>query len=203
MGFFPTDAIDQDEIGPNANGTYFKYIAADDKWIIIPGVDVYSETEVDDLFTAHEGVDNAHHEVFENVVEDTTPQLGGPLDLNDKAITHELVAAVSLVAGNLCYMNGVGKMAKADADAEATCDTLLAMCLDTISADATGTFLIFGKWTTSGLTAGVEYWVSETEGEITLTRPTTATHIVRHIGTSLSTTVLFFNPSHTYVEIVA
>lgn len=47
MGFFPTDAIDGDEIGPNANGSYFKYVAADNKWILIPNADVYSEAEVD------------------------------------------------------------------------------------------------------------------------------------------------------------
>ena len=40
MGFFPTDANDQDEIGPNVNGTYFKYIAADDKWIIISNLEI-------------------------------------------------------------------------------------------------------------------------------------------------------------------
>ena len=136
-----------------------------------------------------------------NLSEDASPQLGGDLDLNDKTFTHEFTAAVSLVAGNLCYMNGSGKMDKAQGDAEATCDTLLAMCLDTISADADGTFLIFGKWTTTGLTAGVEYWVSDiTAGAITNTKPSSTGDIIRHIGTSLSTTVLFFNPDKTYVE---
>jgi len=53
MGFFPTDANDQDEIGPNTNGTYFKYIAGDNKWIIIGGVTVYSEAEVDALDHDH------------------------------------------------------------------------------------------------------------------------------------------------------
>ena len=86
VGFFPTDAIDQDEIGPNANGSYFKYVAADDKWILIGNADVYSESEVDGLFTTHESDDNAHHEVFENLVEDTAPQLGADLDLNGKSI---------------------------------------------------------------------------------------------------------------------
>ena len=35
MSFFPTSPNDGDEIGPNTNGTYFKYVAADDKWIIL------------------------------------------------------------------------------------------------------------------------------------------------------------------------
>lgn len=34
-GFFPTDANDQDEIGPNTNGSFFKYIEAENKWIIV------------------------------------------------------------------------------------------------------------------------------------------------------------------------
>lgn len=147
---------------------------------------------------------NAHVQALSinNLSEDSSPQLGGNLDLNDKAITHELVAAVSLVNGNLCYMNGSGKMDKADADAEATCDTLLAMCLDTISADATGTFLLLGKWTTTGLTAGANYYVSLTAGGITLTKPSTAGDIIRLIGTAVSTTVLFFKPSEDYIEYV-
>jgi len=48
MGLFPTDANNLDEV-TNANGTTFQYILADDKWIIIPNVDVYTEAEVDAL----------------------------------------------------------------------------------------------------------------------------------------------------------
>ncbi len=47
MGFFPTDAVNDQEVGPNANGSYFKYVAADNKWILIPNADVYTEAEVD------------------------------------------------------------------------------------------------------------------------------------------------------------
>lgn len=174
---FPTNPNDGDEYTTTL-GTKYKYLLTDDKWYIIG-------TGMNDL------------------IEDLSPQLGGDLDLNSKKITHELTAAVSLVNGDLCYMNGVGKMAKAQANAEATCDTLLAMCLDTISADAIGTFLIFGKYTTSGLSAGIQYWVSDiTAGDIISTRPSSVGDIIRHVGTSLSTTVLFFNPSHTYVEYV-
>ena len=177
MGFFPTSPNDGDEIGPNTNGTYFKYVASDDKWIILNNLvisdAIYDESAWDtntdgatknvirDKIVSMDSLIDAN---IANVAEDTTPQLGGPLDLNNKGITHELTAAVSLVAGDLCYMNGSGKMDKADADAEATCDTLLAMCLDTISADATGTFLLSGKWTTSGLTAGAEFFFSLTAG---------------------------------------
>lgn len=136
-----------------------------------------------------------------NIVEDLTPQLGGDLDLNAKGITEELTAAVSLVAGDLCYMNSAGKMDKADASAEATCDTLIGMCLDTIAGDATGSFLLFGRWTTTGLTAGANYYVSLVAGGITTTAPSGTGEIVRIVGTAISTTVLFFNPDRTYLEI--
>lgn len=136
-----------------------------------------------------------------NLSDDTTPQLGGNLDLNSKGFTEELTAAESLSAGDLCYMNGSGEMAKADADSEATCDTLLAISLDSPSASATGTFLLFGRYTTSGLTAGANYYASTTAGAITSTAPSGTGDIVRIIGTAISTTVLFFNPDRTFVEV--
>ena len=98
-------------------------------------------------------------------------------------------------------VNASGKFDKADADAEATADTMIAMCLDTISADNTGTFLIYGRWTTSGLTAGSNYYISTTAAGITATAPSATADIVRLVGTALSTTVLFFNPDQTYIEI--
>lgn len=135
-----------------------------------------------------------------NVVDDTTPQLGGDLDLNTNGLTEEFTAAETLANGDLCYINGSGEMAKADADAEATADSLLGLCTETISASATGTFLLFGKFTTSGLTAGANYYVSTALGEITATAPSATGDIIRIVGTALSTTVLFFNPDRTYVE---
>jgi len=139
---------------------------------------------------------------LQNVSEDTTPQLGGNLDLNGKGVTEEFTAASSLVSGDLCYLNGDGKFAKARADAAANCDTLLALCLDTISADATGTFLILGKYTTSGLTAGDVYYVSTSSGSFTNTAPSTSGEFVRIIGYALSTTELYFKPGDTYIEVV-
>ena len=138
-----------------------------------------------------------------NVVEDTTPQLGGNLDLNDKGITHEFVAGENLTAGNLCYLGDSGRMWKANAStANSTeADTLLAISLDAPSAAATGTFLLFGKFTTTGLSISAEYFVGETDGTITTTRPSTSGDTVRHVGTAISTTVLFFNPDQTYLEI--
>jgi len=133
--------------------------------------------------------------------DDTTPQLGGDLDLNEFALTRIETAGESLVAGNLCYLKSDGKYWKADASVDTTCSQDLLMCDATISADATGKFVEFGEWTTTGLTAGSIYYVSETGGAITTTAPTTSTSIVRIVGTALSTTVLKFKPDESYVEV--
>ena len=139
--------------------------------------------------------------VLKNVVEDTTPQLGGNLDLNFKQITELFTAGEALVAGDWCYMNSDGKMWKTDASAEATADTMIAMADASISADATGKFILFGLWTTTGLTAGDLYFLSETTGEITNTRPTTTDAIVRIVGTAISTTTLYIKPDNTYIKV--
>lgn len=148
MGFFPTSPGDGDEIGPNANGTYFKYVAVDDKWIILNNLIIsdviydegtwqanmdgatknairdkieldnanatrhHTATVAGDLLHNSLGGLNAdasyehitqtqkdalHTDVIvsvanvqavsiNNVSEDSTPQLGGDLDLNGKTI---------------------------------------------------------------------------------------------------------------------
>ena len=114
---------------------------------------------------------------------------------------YEFTAGESVVSGDLCYFKSDGKMWKADADAVATSKGLIVICLDTISADADGTFLLKGEYTTTGLTAGDELYISTTEGEWQNSPPSVSVDIVRIIGYSLSTTVLYFNPDKTYFEV--
>ena len=123
------------------------------------------------------------------------------LSLEGSGITEELTAAVDLAAGDLCFVDGDGKLDKADASAEATSDTLLVIATETIAADAVGTFLLFGQFITTGLTQGANHFVSLTAGEITATAPSVAGEIIRNVGTALSTTVLFFNPSISFLEV--
>jgi len=136
-----------------------------------------------------------------NIVEDTTPQLGGNLDLNDKALTRIETAGENLVSGDLCYLNTDGKYWKADASVEATSSTDLLLSNTTIVADATGEFIEYGEFTTTSLTAGSVYYMGETGGTITSTAPTTSLSIVRVIGYAKSTTVLVFKPDTTYIEV--
>ena len=76
MGLFPTDANDGDEV-TNANGTTFKYVAADNKWIIINNITIsniaYNEATWNDngdaaskdalrnKFEAHDALPDVHH----------------------------------------------------------------------------------------------------------------------------------------------
>ena len=125
----------------------------------------------------------------------------GPTGPSSPTQEIELTAGESLVSGDLCYFKSDGKMWKADADAVATSKGLIAICVDTISADASGTFLLKGEYTTSGLTTGDELYISTTAGDWTDTAPSATLDIVRIIGYALSTTFLYFDPDKSYIEV--
>lgn len=128
-----------------------------------------------------------------NVVEDTTPQLGGDLDWNSNGM--KLVGqTVGGSNADAVYLSGSLTWSQADASAEATIDTMIAIRISATEV------LTHGVYTTSGLTAGSIYYISETSGAITTTAPTTSGAIVRSIGYALSTTELFVDPDKTYVE---
>jgi len=112
----------------------------------------------------------------------------------NKILTDQTVGGSN---GNAVYLSGADTWTAADASAESTCSKLLGI---RISATEVQTH---GVYTTTGLTAGSIYYVSETTGAITATQPTTATSIVRVIGYALSTTELFIDPDKTWVEIGA
>lgn len=95
MGFFPLDPGDGDEIGPNANGTYFKYVDVDNKWIIIVNPDVVISDLAYNATDWNTNPDGASKNVLRdkivamdatiatklvNIVEDGSPQLGANLD---------------------------------------------------------------------------------------------------------------------------
>ena len=160
--------------------------------------DNLSSTDTD-VQTALETLDTLSTGI-ENLVNDTSPQLGGSLDLNSKALTNEYTAGAALVAKDLCYLNSSGQMVKTDADAEATTDGYLALCTETIASDSAGTFIYQGRLTGySGLTVGGVCYVSGTAGAVTQTRPTTG--FVRVVGYADSATSIVFSPSPVWVEI--
>lgn len=126
----------------------------------------------------------------------------GDQDLSDyRTKTEQLVAGEAVVSGNVCYLKSDGKYWKARANAEATTKGRIVIATQSISANATGTFLIEGNYTTSGLTVGSTYFINtSTAGEITSTIPTTG-NFIRVVGNALSATVLYFSPSADYGEV--
>jgi len=160
--------------------------------------------------------DDDHPQYLKNVSEDTTPQLGGDLDLNqyylqlDPTPTSDdtgngfmssvTVDTNSVGVGAGLYMASDGHYDMADASASGTmpCE---AVALET----GTGTkkVLKYGyirndgwDWTPGGLV-----YVSTTAGQLTQSAPSGSGEQVQIVGYATSADVLFFNPNYTMVEI--
>jgi hypothetical protein len=113
-----------------------------------------------------------------------------------------LTAGENLSAGDVCYLKASdGKYWKAKADAEATSSTQLRLALASINADATGLFLAFGKYTTTGLTIGSVYLSAATGGARVTTAPSASTNVQRQIGSNQSATEFFFRPDSLYITL--
>lgn len=155
-----------------------------------------------------------------DLVNDTTPQLGGVLDINEKSIEQEFgtltsdhtasgniitaTAGEALAFGDVCYFKSDGKFWKSDADAAATSIGMLTMAIATISANAAGLFLKkgFARDDTWAWTAGAELWLdTTTAGGMTATKPSGTLDIVRLAGWAKAADYVEFNPSSMYLEI--
>ena len=155
-----------------------------------------------------------------DVVEDTTPQLGGILMFNDFAmqltapltadhtwtgITVSATAGENLTVGQVCYFKSDGKFWLADSDASATTKGMLAMATTSISANAAGIFLLYGllRDDTFAYTIGAELFIHTTGGVPTSTAPTGNTDVQRVIAHAFpnADTVFFHPPSADYVEV--
>ena len=159
-----------------------------------------------------------------NVVEDTTPQLGGFLDMNKKyislttglsdaefcGITCEGTGGATAIAfGTLCYFKASDSLwYPAKADVTATSGIVkLGMCVLAGTSAATR-MLLYGNIRANSLfpsfspLSGKVYVSAATAGEVTSTAPTGTTNfVVRSIGRANTADELFFNPSEDYVEL--
>jgi len=161
-----------------------------------------------------------------NISADTTPSLGGTLEISEQTLLVDavlasdhtwtgpiqaVVAGEELTIGELAYLKSDGKYWLADADAEATADTKIVMVTATIAAEATGVVLLPGsmsffrddstdEWTVTG--AGDVMYISTTAGEITndVSGYTTG-DIVRVAGYMETATVFNFIAGTTFVEV--
>jgi hypothetical protein len=133
--------------------------------------------------------------------------------LSDHTATGRVLIATAgenLVFGDNCYLKSDGKWWKTDADAEATMPGTM-MATGTISANATGIFLIEGwarddsAW--AGMTIGSPIYTSQTAGAITQTAPTptaSATVCIQTVGKAPSTNtatvgIIRYSPEQNFV----
>lgn len=157
-----------------------------------------------------------------NLVEDTSPQLGGDLELltyeilydsePDATVTASGVKAVhtngnggNVVFGDVCYIAADGDLEFADASVTTTMPGFV-MALATISTTASGEFLLSGyarndtwAWTPGGL-----IYISITgtsTNTLTQTAPVGAGEQVQVVGVATHADRIYFNPSYVLVEI--
>lgn len=155
-----------------------------------------------------------------NVVEDTTPQLGGDLDLNEHYIelnqnptsdvtgngwmTSETVDTNATGVGAALYMASDGHYDEADADSSAT------MPVTALALEAgVGTKKILRRgflrndtwnWTLGNGVANYIY-ASTTTGGMTQTAPTGTGDLVQILGYAVSADVIYFDPQLVMVEV--
>ncbi len=116
--------------------------------------------------------------------------------------TEQGTAGENLTGGDLVWYKSDSKWYRADADTSVSVEirnARLGIIPVSISSAATGTIVTRGQFTTSGLTSGSLYYMSQTTGAITATAPTAAGSIRRRLGNAKGTTVLVFNPSLEYI----
>lgn len=138
------------------------------------------------------------------VSQDTTPSLGGNLDLGEgNGITITSTSGAVIAQYDVVQLQSDGKFDPASAAAQGSTSGLLGIALNsTAGADQAVTVLLFGLLGgQTGLTAGSTYYLSTSGGAITATQPATSGNQVRVIGVATSTTTLFVNISRDYFEI--
>jgi hypothetical protein len=160
---------------------------------------------------------NHTHGYLNNVVEDTTPQLGGDLDLNQKYIQMDptptsnltgngvMVSATvdtnSTGVGAALYMASDGNFDEADADSASTMPCR-ALALET----GTGTKKIllqgFLRKDTWNWTPGGDIYVSTTAGGLTHTVVSGTGDQVQKVGFAWTADIIYFNPGdYTIIEV--
>ena len=194
---------------------------------------IANHAEIASQISTHTSDDNAHHEVFENLVEDQTPQLylgsvldlqKGKISLNDTLLTDGTCSGIEIdmyndsggqrYFGDFVYVKGTngGRASFGLADASAAGSMpVVGMVVTTVSNGAVGRVLLYGTVYHSGFptltpsTTGMDnvIYVSETTGDLTLTAPTTVNAIVQAIGVAIHGDQIIFNPSFTTVKVTA
>lgn len=127
----------------------------------------------------------------------------------DHDYSGETLAAVAYQAiaiTDVCRMNSAGQWAIADASTESTAAGLPGMATAAASSGATLICLTDGLMRDDdgfggAMTIGATYFLSETAGDVTATRPSTTGAIVRAMGYAQAARVFCFKPSPYFHEV--
>ena len=130
-------------------------------------------------------------------------------DLTATGLIIQLVANENQAFGDVCQIAVAdGKAKIADASVIAT-SSAVCMCADaTISAAATGNYLLYGvarqdawTWASAGLLIYLSL-TGTTTNTLTATKPSATDEVVQIVGVSLSDDEMLFAPSLSQVEVV-
>jgi len=156
-----------------------------------------------------------------DVVDDTTPQLGGNLDLNQKQIELDgtaladhvgtgtiitLTTSGTVTLGEVVYINASGEAALADAD-QVTTMPAIGIALETKTSSACK-ILIHGLfrddswgWVLTGGGEATLLYVSTATGDLTQAQPSVAGDQVQVFGYAITADIIIVAPSLVLVEI--
>lgn len=115
------------------------------------------------------------------------------------------VAGENLVLGNVVFLESTGKYWKADCNLT-TKMYAVAIAVETINADATGTFLIEGylrddSWTAWTVGSETPLMVGWTEGTLTQTLPSSTGDQLQRVGYPIASKIIRFDPDSTVIEL--
>lgn len=138
---------------------------------------------------------------IQNLEDDTSPSLGGDLDLNNYAITGTFTAGENLSDGDLCCLDGDGEMVKADASNDTLSSRKIGIAAADISANDSGVFYLRGYVDAYVFSPGDILYVSTTAGTWQNYGPNGSGEIVRIIGYAVEQHLMFLDPGDTYIEV--
>lgn len=117
-------------------------------------------------------------------------------------VTTSGTLGATIASGDLVYLNADdGRWELVDANLSDGYDKQLGICLDGGGDGDATEILVYGKVRSAAFpafTVGSSLYISETEGDMTHTAPTTADVCVRVVGYALTAEDMLFNPSNDY-----
>jgi len=120
-------------------------------------------------------------------------------------ITTVGVLGGTVTTGDLVYMNSSGNWVITDGVLDGTDTSFnkqLGICLAGGANTNPTEILLYGKVRSAAIgtfTPAVAVYMSNTDGDVTATKPTTSNHAVRIVGFAISANELMFNPSNDYL----